>query len=117
MDKQAIEHFLHAQVQAWNSGDKDAFFAAYRRAAPEGLTIEYVGRPATDGWPVLETMWAQQSANVEIEEVLAVVNGPEAACHNRNKLRGTPTAIETIELYRFDGGRLSVRYFIKTPRT
>jgi len=115
MDKSAIEHFLHAQVQAWNAGDKEAFLAAYRQAAPRGLTIEYVGKPAADGWPVLEGMWAQQSAKIEIEEVVAIVNGSEAACHNRNKVRGTAMAIETIELYHFDDGHLTVRYFIRQP--
>jgi hypothetical protein len=116
MDQQAIEHFLHTQVAAWNAGDKDAFLAAYRAAAPAGLQIEYVGRgPATDGWPVLDGMWAQQSAKIEIEEVTLVVNGHEAACHNRNKVRGTAVAIETIELYRFDAGQVSVRYFIRMP--
>ena len=115
MDKQAMENFLHAQVKAWNAGDREAFFAAYRAAAPEGLSIEYVGKPASDGWPVLEGMWAQQSAKIEIEEVVAIINGSEAACHNRNKLRGTAMAIDTIELYRFDAGRVSVRYFVPTP--
>ena len=116
MDKAAIEQFLHTQVQAWNAGDKDGFFAAYRAAAPRGLQIEYVGRaPATDGWPVLEGMWAQQSAKIEIEEVALILNGQEAACHNRNKVRGTAIAIETIELYRFENGLLTVRYFIRQP--
>lgn len=115
MDKADIEDFLHAQVAAWNAGDKIAFFAAYQLAAPKGLEIEYVGRPAGDGWPVLEGMWAQQSAKIEIEEVVAIVNGTEAACHNRNKVRGTTIAIDTIEIYRFEGGRLTVRYFIKQP--
>jgi hypothetical protein len=116
VDKQTIEDFAHAQVRAWNAGDKQAFLAAYRRVAPKGLSIEYVGRgPATDGWPVLEGMWAAQSAKIEIEEVALVINGFEAACHNRNKLRGTAIAIETIELYRFDDGALSVRYFVRQP--
>jgi len=117
MDKHTIEAFVHAQVMAWNAGDKAAFFNAYREVAPNELTIEYVGRgPAADGWAVLEGMWSQQSAKIEIEEVAAIVNGNEAACHNRNKIRGTDKAIETLELYRFDdGGRLHVRYFIPQP--
>lgn len=115
MDASSIQALLHAQVQAWNAGDKEGFLGAYRQAAPEGLLIEYVGRgPAGNGWPVLEGMWAQQGAKIEIEEVLLVVNGLEAACHNRNKLRDTTIAIETIELYDFrTPGRLAVRYFIK----
>lgn len=116
MNKQDIENFAHAQVQAWNAGDKQAFLAAYRSVAPKGLLIEYVGRsPATDGWPVLEGMWAAQSAKIEIEEVALVINGNEAACHNRNKVRGTTMTIETIEVYRFDDGVLSVRYFVRQP--
>jgi len=113
MTTESIERFMHAQVKAWNAGDREAFLRAYREAAPNGLQIEYVGRPTADGWPVLEGMWAQQNAKIEIEEVLTIVNGSEAACHNRNKVRGTSIAIETIELYRFDAGRLQVRYFIK----
>ena len=115
MDTHAIEGFLHTQVAAWNAGDKAGFFNAYRQAAPEGLQIEYVGRPASDGWPVLEGMWAQQGAKIEIEEVAMIINGNEVACHNRNKVRGTALAIETIELYRFDAGHLWVRYFIRQP--
>lgn len=115
MDQQAIEHFLHTQVAAWNAGDKASFFAAYQAAAPQGLQIEYVGRPVADGWPVLEHMWTQQSAKIEIEEVVLIVNGIEAACHNRNKVRGTSLVIETLEIYRFEAGRLLVRYFVKQP--
>ena len=116
MEKTTIEYFLHAQVRAWNAGDKEGFFAAYRSVAPQGLQIEYVGRgPATEGWPVLEGMWTQQSAKIEIEEVALIINGNEVACHNRNKVRGSALAIETIELYHFDNGRLTVRYFIRQP--
>lgn len=112
-----IEAFLHAQVRHWNAGDKEGFFGVYRQAAPNGLQIEYVGRAATDGWPVLENMWQQQSAKFQVQEVLLVVNGSEAACHNINQLRGTAMEIHTVELYRFEQGRLLVRYFIQPPST
>lgn len=116
IDAKTIENFLHTQLARWNANDREGFFAAYREAAPGGLTIEYVGRPASDGWPVLEGMWAQQNARIEVEEVVTIINGNEAACHNRNKFRDTDVAIETVELYRFEeGGRLSVRYFIRQP--
>ena len=58
-------------------------------------------------------MWGRQNAKIQIEEVVAIVNANEAACHNRNWVRGTDNWIETIELYRFDSGRLQVRFFIK----
>jgi hypothetical protein len=113
MNKTAIEQFLHAQAKAWNDGDKGAFFGAYSAAAPGGIEIEYAGQPASDGWAILEKMWAQQNAKIRIEELVAIVNANEAACHNRNWVRGTQNWIETIELYRFHVGRLQVRYFIQ----
>jgi ketosteroid isomerase-like protein len=114
MGADAIRRFLHAQIAFWNAGDKAGFLAAYREAAPCGLLIEYVGRPASDGWAVLEAMWERQNAAVEIEEAVLIVNGDEAACHNRNRLRGDGRIIDTIELYRFErDGRLLVRYFIR----
>lgn len=116
LNNEAITAFLHEQLRCWNAGDRDGFFAAYRAVAPNGLTIEYVGRAPTDGWPVLEQMWAQQSAKVEVEELLHVVNGSEAACHQLNKVRGTAMVIHTVELYRFDAGALAVRYFIQAPQ-
>tara|TARA_R110001583_G_scaffold165275_1_gene317778 strand:+ start:17885 stop:18298 length:414 start_codon:yes stop_codon:yes gene_type:complete len=116
IDANAIEHFIHTQISCWNRNDKDGFLAAYREAAPGGLSIEYVGRPAADGWAVLEGMWEQQNAKIEIEEVTMIVNANEAACHNRNKVKGASMAIETIEVYRFgEDGTLSVRYFIRHP--
>jgi hypothetical protein len=113
MNKTTIEQFLHAQVKAWNDGDKGAFFGAYGAVAPSGIQIEYVGRPAADGWPILETMWARQNAKIQIEEVATIVNANEAACHNRNWIRGTQNWIETIEIYRFHEGRLLLRYFVQ----
>jgi hypothetical protein len=41
-----------------------------------------------------------------------IVNGNEAACHHLNAFREHEGGIETIELYRFEEGKLSVRYFI-----
>ncbi|MBS0349264.1 MAG: nuclear transport factor 2 family protein [Proteobacteria bacterium] len=114
--REAIEAFLHGQVAAWNDNDKDSFLAHYRAAAPGGLTIEYVGHPPSDGWLVLERMWQQQNAKIEIEEVAVIINGNEVACHNRNKVKGSALAIDTIELYRFDDdGCVTVRYFIRQP--
>jgi len=112
LNKAAFELFLDAQIQAWNDGDQSGFFSAYRVVAPGGIQIEYVGRAAADGWPILEGMWAQQSAKIRIEKIAAIVNGNEAACYNRNCIRGTGDWIETIELYRFDSGQLHIRYFI-----
>ena len=114
-ERSAIDHFLHGQVICWNAGDKDGFFAHYQRIAPEGLEIEYVGKPRHDAWQVLEAMWGQQNARIRIEVVSSIVNGEEAACHHRNLLRGGEGGIDTIETYRFADGRLHVRYFVAQP--
>ncbi|SDG57396.1 hypothetical protein [Pseudomonas abietaniphila] len=111
-DRKTIEDFLHGQVACWNKGDKQGFFAHYREVASKGLSIEYVGQPERDAWQVLEGMWAQQQTRVRIEVKLVVINGSEAACHHRNAFIGNEGGIETIELYRFEEGLLSVRYFI-----
>lgn len=109
----AILNFLHGQTACWNAKDKDGFLAHYRAAAPDGLTIEYVGQPSGgDAWQVLDTIWSTQSPKIDIEVVATIVNGDEAACHHRNRVIGSDAVVTTIELYRFGPGTLSVRYFI-----
>lgn len=111
-DQHAIEDFLHGQVACWNKGDQEGFFAHYRRVAPKGLSIEYVGQPARDGWPVLEGMWEQQQPRIRVEVRQTIIKGNEAACHHRNAFIDGDGGIETIELYRIEEGVLSVRYFV-----
>ena len=60
-------------------------------------------------------MWEQSHEKIEVEEVLLIAAGDEVACHNKNNIRGTGQAIETVELYKLLSGCLSVRYFIKAP--
>lgn len=112
-DTQAIDHFLHGQVDAWNAHDKDTFFALYKEFSPEGLSIEYVGRPAGDPWQTLEAMWTNQNAKIRIDVKATIINGHEVACHHVNQVIGSEHGIHTIELYRFEGGKLFVRYFVK----
>ncbi|MCL5042136.1 MAG: nuclear transport factor 2 family protein [Gammaproteobacteria bacterium] len=113
IDSKAIENFLHGQIESWNSGDRESFFEHYRKISPNGLDIEYLGRPVVDGWPVLEGMWAQQNSKFSVEVELSIIAGNEAACHHRNVMRDGSGVIETIELYKFEEGRTLVRYFIK----
>ncbi len=108
-----MDEFLHGQVDCWNAGDKEGFFAHYRAMAPNGLSIEYVGQPRhPDAWQVLEAMWARQNARIRIEVAACIVNGREAACHHRNLMREGEGGIDTIEQYRFGDGTLEVRYFV-----
>lgn len=117
-ERSAIDHFLHGQLACWNDSDKQGFFNHYREIAGAGLDIEYVGQPRRDPWQVLEAMWTQQNARIRIEVAACIVNGNEAACHHRNLMRdgcGGTGGIETIETYRFEAGRLWVRYFVARP--
>ena len=50
--EQTIEDFAHAQVKAWNAGDKAGFLAAYRKVAPKGLLIEQSRANSRQGFPV-----------------------------------------------------------------
>jgi hypothetical protein len=113
IDQQAIGDFLHGQVACWNAGDKEGFFDLYRKMAPNGLSIEYVGFAQGEGWAMLEAMWEQQRAGIRIEAIEVVIKGAEAACYHRN-FRGTEPTSRTIELYTFGAGTLSARYFIAT---
>lgn len=112
-DTAKLESFLHAQVKAWNAHDRDAFFKVYRAMAPGKLEIEYVGRSTGEGWAILENMWDTTNAIVEVEVITTILNGREAACHHINHMPSLDRKVETIELYRFDGDDLYIRYFIK----
>lgn len=114
LDASAIESFLHGQVECWNLGDREGFFNHYRSVSPNGLVIEYVGRPAMDGFAVLEGMWEQQNGEFYVDVEEAIICANEAACRHNNIKRQGAGVIKTIELYKFENGKTTVRYFIKT---
>jgi hypothetical protein len=116
MTPEAIGRFMRGQVQCWNAHDKAGFLALYREVAPNGLEIEYVGRAEqADGWLVIEEMYDKHNAQIRLEVVTTIFNADQAAAHHRNCIVGTDLVIESIETYRFDAGRLLVRYFLKRP--
>jgi hypothetical protein len=116
MTPEAIGRFMRDQVQCWNAHDKAGFLALYREVAPNGLEIEYVGRAEqADGWFVIEEMYDKHNAKIRLEVVTTISNGIEAVAHHRNCIVATDHVIESIECYRFDSGRLRVRYFLKPP--
>lgn len=113
---ETIQRFMHGQAAAWNSHDKAGLLALYREVAAEHLSIEYVGRAdQADGWLIIEEMFDKHNAKFRLEQVTTIINGNEAAAHHRNCIRGTDIVIESIETYRFEPGRLFVRYFLKAP--
>lgn len=107
-----IRSFLHDTVVHWNAGRKEEMFAAYHRAVPGKLSIEYIGIPPLEGWAALEDMWQRWAGKVHIDVQLVMVTGNEAACYHHNTTIGAGTPPRpSIELYKFDGDDLQIRYF------
>lgn len=107
-----IRAFLHEQVDHWNAGRKAEMMAAYHRIVPGQLSIEYIGIPPLEGWAALETMWQRWAGSVQIAVQRVMVTGVEAVSYNLNTTLGAGTpARPSIELYRFDGDNLQIRYF------
>ena len=116
IDPARVKNFMTGQVAAWNRHDKAGFLALYREMAPEFLDIQYAGRPKQDdGWFVIEEMWDKHNHQIALEVGMTIINGNEAAVQHRNLIVGTDLSIESIETYRFEPGRLHVRYFLKPP--
>jgi hypothetical protein len=107
-----IHAFLLRQVEFWNTGKKTEMFLLYHQIVPGKLTIEYVGLPVLEGWTALEDIWQRYAGKVRIDIHEVLVTGQEAACYLHNTTLGTGTAARpSIELYRFDGDDLHIRYF------
>ncbi|KJS07860.1 MAG: hypothetical protein VR73_07775 [Gammaproteobacteria bacterium BRH_c0] len=112
-DAKTIETFLRAQYRLWSEGKFEEMLGEFRKIAPNGLTIEYVGKPPRDGWVELDEMWEQYGNKCPTEVVLLLVNGNEAATHILNHMK-TPNGVVTtpsLETYKFENGTLHVRYF------
>ncbi|WP_077033428.1 hypothetical protein [Pelomonas sp. KK5] len=107
-----IRKFLHDSVESWNAGRKEEMFAVYRAMVPGRMTIEYIGIPPLEGWAALEDMWQRFAGKVRIEPKEVMVTGNEAACYHLNTTLGAGTPPRpSIELYRFDGDDVAIRYF------
>ncbi len=107
-----IRTFLHDTVVHWNASRKDEMFAAYHLAVPGKLSIEYIGIPPLEGWAALEDMWQRFAGKVHIDVQQVMVTGQEAACYHHNTTVGEGSPVRpSIELYKFDGDDLQIRYF------
>jgi hypothetical protein len=112
-DPKTIETFLRTQYDLWSQARFEDMLEEFRKIAPNGLTIEYVGHPPKDGWQELDDMWQQYGGKCPTEVKQLLVNGNEAATYIHNHLQ-TDDGVHTlpsIETYRFEDGKLHVRYF------
>lgn len=111
MTEDDIRAFMLKQFELWNARDKEEMFALYKRAAPNGYTIEIVGHPIMEGWQMLNDLWEKDNKILDVEPVEVLANGNEGACYCRNHHTDTGVTVSSIEIYRFDEGSLHVRYF------
>ncbi len=106
-----IAEFLRKQYQLWNEQKFDEMLDYFRRMAPDGFTIEYVGGPIMEGEPAMKAMIADHGGKVSPELLQLLVNGHEAATYVNNRRINTGDGIFSIETYHFADGKLHVRYF------
>ena len=111
----SLEHFVHAQVDCWNKGDKQGFLNCYEQIAPNGLSVEIVAvpaMPAMDPWLILNNMWDKTQADINIKILCAVVAGNEAVTHHQNWKQTGELSSYTLETYTLEDGKLTARYFV-----
>ena len=107
-----IRKFIKDNFDIWNDQDRQAFTALYREASPNGLHIEYVGQPEiSDGWAAFDHMWENYNQDVKATLNEVLVNGNEGVCYVHNNSAKDGVAHPTIEIYKFENGKLSIRYF------
>lgn len=111
-----INNFLAKKIELWNKGEREALANLYREFAPKSVTFEYVGGPVLDAWQALDDMWEQFGDSIEMEIVVTLINGNEAACYIKNHHRDKPgNFTPTIETYVLGDGTLHERYFFPVP--
>ncbi len=110
-----LRDFVREQYRLWNEGRFADLIASYQSIAPNGLTLEYVGRGVLpDGWKALQDMCDTFGATIRIEVLELIVNGDEAAAYainNQTLADGGLKATPSIDLYRLKDGKLECRYF------
>lgn len=106
-----IAEFLRTQYLLWNDNKIDEMMAYFRRMAPNGFTIEYVGAEPQEGEQAMADMIAQYRGKVRTDLRQLLVNGNEAASYVDNRFLETDTGLPSIETYRFEDGKMYIRYF------
>lgn len=106
-----IAHFASVQYQYWNDGKWDELFAAYDKIAPNGYTIQYFGKPVTDGRAALDKMIRNVAGKVRTNVREVLVNEGEAVVIVGNEVLGTDVETTSIERYLFKDGKVACSYF------
>lgn len=108
---QEIEQFIRDQYRLWSEDRIDEMMVLFRRIAPNGFTIEYVGKPPQEGEQAMAEMIAEHGGKIRADLRQLIVNGNEAAAVVDNVVNDTGHVIPSIETYRFEDGKMHARYF------
>lgn len=106
-----IAKFVREQYLLWNDQKREELMAYFRRMAPNGFIIEYVGKPPQEGEQAMDEMFAQYGGKVRTDLLQLLVNGNEAASYVDNRFLEKDVGMPSIETYKFEDGKLHVRYF------
>ena len=111
-----IRAALEQHVALWNAGDKEAWLAAWKAVVPGEVSMEDpVGTPVKRGWDVMAEVWdASPNADwkLSILKLYVCASTGAAIIRNEGSVAGTPTVIESIEVYEFrDDGSLHTKTF------
>ncbi len=109
-----IERFIRDQYRLWSDDRVEEMLELFRTIAPAGYTIEYVGRGVEDGDASMAAMIDQYRGKVLTHLRRLIVNGSEAAAVVDNEFVASGHVMPSIETYRFEGGRMAIRYFHET---
>ncbi|ALR22017.1 MULTISPECIES: nuclear transport factor 2 family protein [Sphingobium] len=111
VSKQDIENFITNQYRLWSENRIDEMMDLFRAIAPNGFTIQYVGAPEVEGEKAMADMIAEYAGKIRTDLVRLLINGNEAATVVDNIRNDTEQVIPSIETYRFENGKMYVRYF------
>jgi len=111
VSKQDIENFITNQYRLWSENRIDEMMDLFRAIAPNGFTIQYVGAPEVEGEKAMADMIAEYAGKIRTNLVRLLINGNEAATVVDNIRNDTEQVIPSIETYRFENGKMYVRYF------
>tara|TARA_R110000787_G_scaffold79023_9_gene172788 strand:- start:5819 stop:6190 length:372 start_codon:yes stop_codon:yes gene_type:complete len=108
-----LEQAIRDNYRLWNEGKREELDRLFAAMGPDGFTIEYVGAPSIDGPTAMADMWTKYGGQCITEPVEVIVNGSEGAAYVANRLQ-TPDGVVTLpslETYKVEDGRLTIRYF------
>jgi len=111
-----IRGLIQRHVELWNAGDKDAWLAHWQSVVTGEVSMEDpVGTPVKRGWDVMGEVWdASPNADwkLSVERLYVCANTGAAVIRNAGSVAGTPTVIESIEIYAFaDDGSLHTQTY------